>query len=94
MYISCMIIIVGKCILLTFILFYSKHFSISIAPVQGRGGSLVSDKDILFDTLHFINIFYDAGTVNSTSDYTLSTALISRGIHFNIELQVYSVTCC
>jgi hypothetical protein len=36
------------------------------------------------------------GTVNSTSDYTLWTLSRSyfKGISANIELQVYSVTCC
>jgi hypothetical protein len=37
-----------------------------------------------------------AGTLNSTSDYTLRTLYRSyfKTISDNIELQVYSVTCC
>jgi hypothetical protein len=41
------------------------------------------------------NIIRDV-TVNSTSDYTLCTYYHSyfKGISANIELKVYSVTCC
>jgi hypothetical protein len=78
---------------LTFVLMKTIRDLAELLALRNKDSPVVNSGRGRFFLLVGANV---VGTINSTSDYSLWTFYRScfKGINANIELQVYSETCC